>query len=65
MILHVRHLTEGAAAGQMGFSERLRNIDTWEYLQDIFTRLPAATNQQIAEFTPARWKELRGAPKAS
>jgi hypothetical protein len=44
---------------------RRRNIDTWEYLQDIFTRLPAATNQQIAEFTPARWKELRGAPKAS
>ena len=45
---------------------RRRGIDTWDYLQDIFTRLPGATNQQIAEFTPARWKELRAAkPKAS
>jgi transposase len=38
---------------------RRRGIDTWAYLQDVFTRLPAATNQQIADFTPARWKELR------
>lgn len=38
---------------------RRRGIDTWTYLQDIFTRLPGATNQQIADFTPARWKELR------
>ena len=38
---------------------RRRGIDTWEYLQDIFTRLPAASNQQVAQFTPARWKELR------
>ncbi len=35
-----------------------RGIDLWEYLKDVFTRLPAATNQQIKEFTPARWKDL-------
>jgi transposase len=43
---------------------RRRGIDTWTYLQDVFTRLPDATNQQIADFTPARWKELR-TPQAS
>jgi transposase len=35
---------------------RRRGIDPWEYLKDVFTRLPGATNQQIAEFVPARWK---------
>jgi transposase len=38
---------------------RRRGIDTWEYLNDVFRRLPGATNQQIQDFTPARWKELR------
>lgn len=40
---------------------RRHGIDSWDYLRDIFTRLPGATNQQIADFTPARWKELRTA----
>ena len=43
---------------------RRRGIETWTYLHDVFTRLPAATNQQIAEFTPARWKELHAGPAA-
>lgn len=38
---------------------RRHQIDPWEYLQDLFTRLPSATNQQLADFTPARWKTLR------
>jgi hypothetical protein len=38
---------------------RRRGIDTWEYLRDVFERLPGATNQQIQDFLPARWKELR------
>ena len=38
---------------------RRRGIDTWEYLRDVFERLPSATNQQIQDFLPARWKELR------
>jgi transposase len=41
---------------------RRRGIDTWEYLNDVFRRLPGATNQQIRDFTPARWKELRTHP---
>lgn len=41
---------------------RRRGIDTWEYLNDVFRRLPGATNQQIQEFTPARWNELRTSP---
>lgn len=36
---------------------RRHSIDVWSYLQDVFTRLPAATNQQIADFVPARWKQ--------
>jgi hypothetical protein len=37
-------------------------IEPWEYLRDVFTRLPAATNQQLADFVPARWQELRAKP---
>lgn len=37
---------------------RRRKIDPWSYLEDVFSRLPAASNQQIAEFTPARWKPV-------
>ena len=36
-----------------------RKIDPWEYLRDVLTRLPAATNQQLPDFVPARWQELR------
>jgi transposase len=35
---------------------RRRKIDPWLYIKDMVTRLPKATNQQIAEFVPARWK---------
>jgi transposase len=33
-----------------------RNIDPWAYLKDVFTRLPPAKIQDIANFVPARWK---------
>ena len=35
---------------------RRRKIDPWIYLRDVFTRLPAATNQQIPDLVPARWQ---------
>jgi len=35
---------------------RRRAIDPWEYLRDLFARLPALTNQQIDELLPANWK---------
>ena len=40
---------------------RRRGINTWEYLRDLFDRLPGATNQQITDFTPAAWQKLRPA----
>ncbi len=30
-------------------------VDPQAYLQDLFTRLPAMTNQQVKELTPAAW----------
>jgi transposase len=35
---------------------RRHGIDPWTYLKDVFTRLPTATNHQIQDFVPARWK---------
>lgn len=40
---------------------RRRGIDPYEYLRDIFTRLPCATNQQIAQLTPEGWAKARPA----
>jgi transposase len=31
-------------------------IDPWEYLKDVFVRLPAATNKDLPNFLPANWK---------
>jgi transposase len=42
---------------------RRHGIDPWEYLKDVFTRLPAATNKELPQFLPANWKALR-APAA-
>jgi hypothetical protein len=35
---------------------RRRKIDPWEYLRDMMRRLPAATNQEIPDLVPSRWK---------
>jgi len=35
---------------------RRRKIDPWIYLRDLMHRLPAATNQDIPNLVPARWK---------
>jgi transposase len=39
---------------------RHRGIDPQAYLRDLLTRLPAATNKMIPEFTPAKWAKARG-----
>jgi hypothetical protein len=46
---------------------RRRGIDPQAYLRDVLTRLPAATNKMIPEFTPAKWAEARSGklPKAA
>lgn len=38
---------------------RKRGIDPYEYLRDIFTKLPTATNWQIKELTPEAWQKAR------
>lgn len=35
---------------------RRHGIDPWEYLKDMFTRLPSAKNHDIAGLVPSRWK---------
>jgi hypothetical protein len=34
---------------------RRHGINPFDYLNDLFTRLPAAKITQIKEFTPAAW----------
>lgn len=38
---------------------RHRNIDPWEYLRDVLTRLPTITNQQLDEVTPDAWTKAK------
>jgi transposase len=57
-----------AEAGQRGAiiytiieSCRAHDIDPYEYLRDIFTRLPSMTNHQVKDLTPAAWAAARRA----
>jgi transposase len=38
---------------------RRHGINPFEYLEDLFTRLPAAKITKIKEFTPAAWAKAR------
>ncbi len=38
---------------------RLHQVEPCEYLQDVLTRLPSATNQTVAQLTPLQWKKAR------
>jgi transposase len=35
---------------------RRRGIDTWEYLRDVLTRLPAMSQSELPSLLPANWK---------
>jgi transposase len=39
---------------------RRHQINPFDYLKDLFTRLPAAKIAQIKEFTPAAWAKAKG-----
>ena len=39
---------------------RRHQINPFDYLQDLFTRLPAAKITQIKTFTPAAWAKTNG-----
>ena len=41
---------------------RHRSIDPWEYLQEVLTRLPTMTNQQIEGVTPEAWAKRKTTP---
>ena len=38
---------------------RSRQIDPWEYLRDVLTRLPSMTNRQLDEVMPDAWAKAR------
>lgn len=40
---------------------RRLDIDPFEYMKDVLTRLPSASIAQVDEFLPDRWKQLRSA----
>src|SRR5208282_727731 len=39
---------------------RRHGVNPFEYLKDLFTRLPAAKITQIREFTPSAWAKAQG-----
>jgi transposase len=38
---------------------RRHGLNPFDYLKDLFTRLPAAKIPQIKEFTPAAWAKAK------
>lgn len=44
---------------------RLHQVEPYEYLKDVLTRLPSATNQQLEKLTPKNWKAARQKTAAS
>lgn len=42
---------------------RRHGLDPFEYLRDVFTRLPSMNASQIPELTPAAWAKARRAGK--
>jgi transposase len=42
---------------------RRHDIDPYEYLRDVFNRLPSATNHQVKDLTPAAWAAARRAAR--
>ena len=44
---------------------RRRGINPYEYLRDVLTRLPHATNWNVAELTPENWVKSQKGQKAA
>ena len=43
---------------------RRHSINPFDYLKDLFTRLPAAKITEVAQFTPAAWAKARAKQKS-
>jgi hypothetical protein len=41
-----------------------RGLDPYAYLRDVLTRVPALTNRQVPEITPANWARSRPVPRS-
>ena len=50
---------ESPSAGSGPCGCRRLDVDPCEYLRDILTLLPRATNRQIPELTPQAWAKAR------
>jgi hypothetical protein len=46
-------------------SAKRHGFDPFEYLRDVFERLPAHPASRIHEFLPDKWKELRARKAAA
>jgi hypothetical protein len=44
---------------------RCRGLDPYAYLKHVLTRLPAMTNRQVPEITPAKWAKAGPFPASS
>ena len=53
--------TRNAAVFTLIQNCRLHGIDPYSYLKDVLEKLPATTNQQVAELTPLKWRKARQA----
>jgi transposase len=65
-ILTIRHPEAGersAVIYTLLGSCRRHGINPFDYLKDLFTRLPAAKITEIKEFTPAVWAKAKAREK--
>ena len=55
------------AAVLMSFTSTCRRlgVEPWSYLQDVLTRLPSLSAEQLAELLPDRWEAARRARQAA
>jgi len=51
----IKHRPGSAVIYTLLGSCRRHGINPFDYLKDLFTRLPSAKISQIKEFTPAAW----------
>jgi len=55
----IKHRPRSAVNYTLLGSCRRHGINPFQYLKDLFTRLPAAKISQIKEFTPAAWAKAK------
>jgi hypothetical protein len=41
------------------------SVEPWAYLQDVLTRLPTASAEQLGDLLPDHWQAARASPAAN